>query len=78
MGVLGIEADGLVKVLNGSLVLAQPPVGNTPVVVSVKVLGIEANGLVIVLNGSWVLAQLWRAVPSGYREETELTKKAST
>lgn len=23
-------------------------------------------------------AQLWRAVPSGYREETELTKKAST
>jgi len=55
---LGVEADGLVKVLNGLLKLAQVSVGGAPVAVGQGKLGVEADGLVKVLDGPLMLAQV--------------------
>ena len=52
----GVEADGLVVVLDGSLVLAQVAVGDAPVVVSINMLRIQAYGLIVVLDGPLVVS----------------------
>ena len=56
--ILGVEADGLVVVLDGTLEFAQVVVGAAPEEVGIDILGVEADGLVIVLDGPLEFAQV--------------------
>ena len=53
-----LQTNGLGEILDRPLVLAQVTVGNTPVVVNLRVVRVQFNGLVIVLYGPLVLAQV--------------------
>ena len=49
--ILGIDADGLVEVLDGPLVLAKVSVRDAPVVVEPRVLRVEVDGFAIFSYG---------------------------
>ena len=55
LGNFGIEANGHVVILEGSLILAQVAVGYAPVYVGKGVFWVETDGCVIVLDGTLVL-----------------------
>lgn len=67
IGILEVEADGLVVVFDGTPKLAQVAAGNTPVVVGIGILGVEPDGLVVVLERPLELAQV------GTIRETDIT-----
>jgi len=55
-GVIRVEPDGLVVVLNGAVELALGSVGEAPAVEGSGVIRVEPDGLVEVLNGAVGLA----------------------
>ena len=54
-GILRVEANELIIVLDGKRILPQLFVGAAPVVVGLGKLGVEADGLIEVLDGSLIL-----------------------
>jgi hypothetical protein len=50
IGILWVEADGLIEVLNGSLNVAQLLISKTLVLVGNDILGVELDGLIILIS----------------------------
>jgi len=57
-GIIRLQADGLVKILDGPLQLAKVIVSNPPVVVEFGILRLQADGLIEIINGMLILTQI--------------------
>src|ERR1017187_7943133 len=57
-GVVRLELDGFVVVLDRAFVLAEVPVRAAPVVVGVFFIGVKLDGFVVVPDGAFVLAEV--------------------
>src|SRR5664280_642671 len=57
-GIIRLQADGLVKILDGPLQLAKVVVSNPPVVVEFGILRIQADGLIEIINGTLILTEV--------------------
>ena len=57
LGILGVDPDGFIVVLDCPLVLIHVGVGEATVVVGVGVLGVDPDGFIVVLDCPLVLAE---------------------
>ena len=57
-GIIRLQADGLVKILDGTLQLAKVIVSNPPVVVECGILRLQADGLIEIINGMLILTEV--------------------
>jgi len=57
-GIRRLQPDGLVKIHDGTLQLAQVIVGNSPVVVECGIFWLQADGLTEIINGTLILTEV--------------------